>query len=477
MWWLLIPLLILMFLGLLLIRAWRFRPEPRSTPVVDVIEVDLDRAVRNLAGMIRCRTISWRQSDRTDTQEFERFKDLLADAYPLVHKACILEKIGPNGLLYHLKGANASEPTVFMSHFDVVPADDKAWDKPPFEGVVADATIWGRGALDTKSTLCAILEGAESLLSQGFVPAHDIYFAFSGDEEVAGPSAPAIVEVLSHRGIKPALVLDEGGAVVEGIFPGVTQPCAMVGIAEKGMLDVEFSLVGKGGHASAPPPHTSVGQLAQAVVDVENHPFRSQLTPAAAAMFNTLGRHATFVYRLIFANLWCFLPVLDRICRKTGGELNALMRTTCAFTKMEGSSAFNVLPPAAKVGANLRLAGYDTMDGAMSYLASIIKNKDIQIRKVYGNNASITSERQGQSWSKLNQAIAATWPDALISPYLMVACSDSRHYGSISSNVYRFSAMTLSREERASIHGNNERIPFDKLATTIRFYIRLMRRC
>ena len=233
----------------------------------------------------------------------------------------------------------------------------------------------------------------------------------------------------------------------------------------------------KGGHASAPPPHTSVGQLAQAVVDVENHPFRSQLTPAAAAMFNTLGRHATFVYRLIFANLWCFLPVLDRICRKTGGELNALMRTTCAFTKMEGSSAFNVLPPAAKVGANLRLAGYDTMDGAMSYLASIIKNKDIQIRKVYGNNASITSERQGQSWSKLNQAIAATWPDALISPYLMVACSDSRHYGSISSNVYRFSAMTLSREERASIHGNNERIPFDKLATTIRFYIRLMRRC
>ena len=477
MWWLMIPVLIILFLAVIVIRTLRFLPESRPAAHAEPVAVDEERAVRHLISMIRCRTISSRQDGQADQREFDQFKNLLKTAYPLVSQKCTLEEFGPNGLLYRLNGHSTAEPTVFMAHFDVVPADENAWDKPAFDGLTDEGAIWGRGTLDTKSTLCAVLESAETLLEQGFSPANDIYFAFSGDEETAGPSAPAIVDALSRRGIRPALVLDEGGVVVEGVFPGVSQPYALIGIAEKGMLDVEFTIVGQGGHASSPPPHTTVGELARAVVAVEGHPFKSQLTPGTAAMFNTLGRHSTFPYRLIFANLWCFFPVLDLICRKKGGELNALIRTTCAFTRMEGSAAFNVLPPVARVGANLRLAGLDTMDHALDYLKSVIKNENIQIHKVYGNNASVTSEAQGQSWSKLTQAIAATWPDALISPYLMVACSDSRHYGGISSKVYRFSAMALSKEERATIHGNNEHIPIEKLITAIRFYLRLMRRC
>ena len=363
-----------------------------------------------------------------------------------------------------------------MAHYDVVaPGDLSAWEKPPFDGVVEGGYLWGRGTLDTKGTLCGILEAAETLINEGFAPQHDIYFSFAGDEEIMGDGAPQIVDVLEARHIRPALVVDEGGAVVEHVFPGVDKPCALIGIGEKGQLEAEFSLHSQGGHASSPPPHTPVGVLAQAVTAVEGRPFPMKLTPPAAEMFDTLGRHSTFVYRMIFANLWLFRPVLDALCKKQGGEMNALMRTTCAFTMMEGSRQSNVIPPQAKVGANLRLIGGDTMESALRYLRATVRNPDIDITAVQGMNPSPYSDTKGEGWQRLKTAIGQSWPEAIVSPYLMIACSDSRHFCRISDAVMRFSAMALSGEERALIHGNNERIPVQKIADTVAFYMRLIR--
>ncbi len=209
------------------------------------------------------------------------------------------------------------------------------------------------------------------------MPENDIYFAFSGEEEIAGDSAKEIVSELERRGVSPALVLDEGGAVVDGIFPGVTAPCALIGTGEKGMFSLYMDMESNGGHASAPPPHTIAGLLAEAVTKIEAHPFPFRLTPPAAEMFDLLGRHSTFAFRLIYSNLWLFRGVLDGICRKTGGELNALVRTTVAVTEMSGSSANNVLPPRASIGLNLRLMGGDGSDAAVERLKTIVKNPDI----------------------------------------------------------------------------------------------------
>jgi len=272
-------------------------------------------------------------------------------------------------------------------------------------------------------------------------------------------------------------VLDEGGAVVENVFPGVKCPCALIGTGEKGPLDVKLTLDSKGGHSSTPPPHTPVGELAKAVTKIEDHPFPFTLTPPAAEMFDTLGRRSTFLFRLIFANLWCFKPVLNLICKMSGGEMNALVRTTVAFTQMQGGEASNVLPPHAWVGANLRLIGEETVESAKAYLEKTIANDKIKVEVVYGMNPSRISRTDTEGWQKLSAAIRGTWADTVVSPYLMLACSDSRHYGAISDRVYRFSAMALTKEERGLIHSNNQRIPLEKVEKTVAFYQRLIRSC
>lgn len=364
-----------------------------------------------------------------------------------------------------------------MAHYDVVPADEDAWEKPPFEGIIEGGVLWGRGTLDTKGTLLGVMEAAEAMIARGFVPEHDIYLAFAGDEEIAGTGAPTTVKLLKARGIHAALVVDEGGAVVENVFPGVSRPCALVGIGEKGSVNFEFSLASKGGHASAPPAHTLVGRLARAVTRVEGKPFPARMTKATAELFDTLGRHSTFVYRMIFANLWCFLPLLDLICKKRGGELNALMRTTCAFTMMEGSRAANVLPPKARMVANLRLISGDTASSAAEALRAAIQDDSIAVQRLNGDDPSPFSRTDSEGWRRLRRAIRATWPGSACFPLPDDRGSDSRHFSAISENVMRFCPMALSTEERGYIHGHNERIPVEKLGTLVEFYLRLIAQC
>ena len=318
---------------------------------------------------------------------------------------------------------------------------------------------------------------ADRLIKEGFVPECDVYFAFSGGEEVNGQGAVHIVDHFEKNGIEPAFILDEGGAVVENVFPGVKKPCGLIGIAEKGMMDVRYRVISEGGHASAPKPGAPIDRLSRASVKLLSKPFKAQLTEPVKEMFDTLGRHSSFLYRVIFSNITVFLPILDIICKKSGGELNALMRTTVAFTQMQGSSASNVIPPEAFMVSNIRLNPKDTTDSALKYIKDTIDDEKVEVTMLHGMNPSRISTTNCDGWNKVASAVASTWDGCIVSPYLMVQCSDSRHYGRISDRVYRFSAMDLTSEERASIHGNNERIRIDALERTVEFYLRLMKEC
>ncbi|MBQ2794074.1 MAG: M20/M25/M40 family metallo-hydrolase [Clostridia bacterium] len=466
---------LVLLLAVLVIRALAFKPGACQKTESEPVNFDGDAAANSLATLIRFKTVSSVDPSLEDDAEFEGLIAALPELYPKVYEVCELKRFDGRALLYRWRGRGDGQPAVLMAHYDVVPVNEDGWEVDPFSALIKDGVMWGRGTLDTKVTFNAILFSVNKLIAEGFTPENDVYLAFSGGEEVHGKGASEIVSYFEENGITPAFVMDEGGAVVENVFPGVKKPCALIGVAEKGFINLEFTAKSNGGHASAPKPHTPVGVLSQACVRLEKKPFKYHITPPVKAMFDKLGRESTFVYRLIFANLWCFAPVLDMICKKSGGDLNALMRTTVAFTQMEGSTAANVIPPHARMVANMRLNPYDTVDSAIEYVKKTVADGSIEVKALEANNPSRLSVTNTDGFMKIERAIKETWSCELVSQYLMVQCSDSYHWGRISDRVYRFSAMDLTSEERRTIHGHNERIRLDCLNRSVEFYIRLIK--
>ena len=469
--------IVVIFLAVIFIRTLAFRPKAQKIAAPEEVRFDKDRAVSSLQQLVRCRTISYNDKDLEEEEEFQKLLDLLPQLFPKVYATCEVKQLPDRALLLRWPGKSSAEPSVMMAHYDVVPADESQWEKPPFEGILEDGVLWGRGTLDTKVTFNSALTGAETLIESGFQPENDVYFAFSGGEEINGMGAVNIVNYFKQSGITPALVVDEGGAVVEGAFPGVKVPSGMIGIAEKGMMNVQYISHSSGGHASAPIPNTPVTNLAKACRKIVDNPFKMHLTSPVRQMFDTLGRHSTLLYRVIFANLWCFSPVLDLLGRMSGGEMNALLRTTTAFTQMQGSNARNVIPTTATIVSNMRLNPQDSVADATAYLKQTLGDLDVELEVLESFEPSPVSETGCPAWEKVASSVAETWQGCVVSPYLMVQCSDSRHYRDISRHVYRFSAMDLTAEERKSIHGNNERIRLDCLYRAVEFYIRLLKKC
>ena len=469
--------LVVVFLAVVLIRAAMFKPKDSGKKEFEEVEFDRAAAVNVLGELVKCRTVSYNDHSLEDDAEFEKLIGKLPELYPNVVKTCHMQRFDDRGLLFHWKGKGDGKPSVLMAHYDVVPVEEENWTHPAFDAEIVDGVMWGRGTLDTKVTFNGILSAAENVIKQGFTPENDIYFAFSGGEEVNGNGAKNIVKYFKDNGIELEMVVDEGGAVVEDVFPGVKQPCGLIGIAEKGMLNLEYSIASSGGHASAPAPHTPVGQLAIACTKVEAHPFKAHFTKPVLEMFDTLGRHSSFLYRMIFANLWCFGGVLDNMCKKSGGELNALMRTTVAFTQMSGSKAPNVIPPSVSMVSNLRLNPEDSVNGAVEYIRSVINDPAVKLTVGDHMEPSPISRTDCAGWERVSNAVAGTWKGCLVAPYLMVQCSDSRHYGEISDRVYRFSAMDLTAEERHTIHGNDEHIRLETIEHSVEFFIRVIKQC
>ena len=445
-----------------------------------------DKICADMCSMIKCKTVSDLDDTKIDHAEFEKFAAILKQAFPKIYAECSFFNVGKNGLVHKISGQKdnaaykAGHAVVLMAHYDVVPVEEQNWDFPPFAGDIVDGKIRGRGTMDTKGTLCACMEAVELALSKGWRPVQDLYLCFSGEEEINGQTCADIVSWFEENKITVDFVLDEGGAIVDNVFPGVKKLCAMVGTEEKGSTYLDLVVSGRPGHASAPPKHSSVGIASQIVEQIEKKQARVEFTPTVCQLLKTMGKNNSILpMKFIFSNLWLTKPLLNLISKLMGGELFALLHTTCAVTKFSGSTSYNVLPSKATVGMNFRLLGKDTVEKTVSKVEKIArktagKNADIQVNVVSYGNPSKVSDIKCSQWETLSQAINETWPDILVSPYLMMACSDSRHYCRITDKVYRFSAMFMSKADRAMIHGVNEEIRIEELLKTVEFYSKLI---
>lgn len=448
------------------------------------VALDSAGAVERFAGAIRIPTISLEDTQAIDSAAFRALHAYLADNFPLVHANLTRETVSDLSLLYTWPGRDPSlEPVVLMGHQDVVPVipgTEDGWTYPPFGGVVADGYVWGRGTMDDKVSVLAILEAVETLLREGYTPARTVYLAFGHDEEVGGvQGARAIAQLLADRGAEPyALVMDEGGAVARGMIPGIEGAVALVGIAEKGYANVELLVEGAGGHSSTPPPQTNIGILAEAVSELEEHPFPARLEGPARAMFEYLAPEMSFLPRFVVGNLWILEPVVRRAM--LGNRMMAsMLRTTTAPTIIEGGVKANVLPIRARAVINHRIIPGETAESVVARDRRVIGDERVRA-SILGEDhtdPSPVSDPEGAAFQLVARTIKRVLPEeeVVVAPYLVMGGTDAKYYAGRSANVFRFLAAPVEADALERVHGTDERMGISGFLSSVAFFHELIR--
>lgn len=431
-----------------------------------------------LSQLVAVPTVS-AERDLLGAGPFEDFVALLGRLYPLTHERLAFERIGDLGLVYRWAPAagGARAPVVLMAHWDVVPVtgQEAAWTHPPFGGVIADGWVHGRGTLDDKGALCTLLEAVENLLAEGFAPAREVWLCLGGDEETYGDAARQIAETLHGRGVRPWLVLDEGGAVSDLPLPGLSGWFAMIGLAEKGVMAVELTAAADGGHASAPTGITAVGRIARAVSRLNRNPFRPRLPRTVSAMMLRLAEHASAGYAQAYRTAAAAPWLTARLLQLAGHEAAAMARTTVAPTMVAGGSAPNVLPSHAGATVNVRVNIGETTAGVVTRIRRAIADPTVGVRAVEASEPSAESSADTAQFALLARAVQAGYPGVPAIPYLVTGATDARHWHRLGPNVYRFAPLQLDAGQRASIHGTDERVRVDSLVRGERCYRALLK--
>lgn len=471
--------------GVIGYNAARLKPSrPQGSPIDAGGYRAGDDAVERFREMLRVPTVSRGDAARVDRKPFERWVPTLRRLYPRTFKACELTMIDEFGILLRWPGAYpAADPIVMMAHHDVVPVDGQDWKYDPFAAEIHDGQIWARGSLDTKCIAGAFFEAVEHLVAEGYVPPRDVWYFSSNGEEIAAPTCAHAVEWMRERDIHPYVVLDEGGAVAADSALGVTEPVAMVGVSEKGHVDLTVSATAGGGHASTPAANDACRLLARACERIAASPGAPEFTPAVDATLAELGSRAGGAMRAVFANLWLTRPVVARIMA-SNPETAAMLRTTYALTQLEGSPAHNVLPPVARANFNVRIAPFETAADAIARaralaaqecVASGVPSDRVRVEVneaiPHTEPAPISPFVGDAAFDYLHRCVSGVYPEAGFAPYVQNSCTDSREFNAICKRVYRFGGFVFSKQARGLIHAANERIGVDVYKRGIEFYV------
>ncbi len=461
----LLGLLFVAFINSMIIKD---RTETPQIPETD--KALSDELAKEFSKMIQIETLSYRR-ELKNMKPFHQLHEVMENLFPKVFEK--LEKIEFEGgsLLLKWKGKKSDKPMVLMAHQDIVPAERADWKFEPFSGEITEDEVYGRGTLDTKCTLYAFFKAVEELIKEGFNPEQDIYLSTSTDEEISGFGAEKAVEYLKNNGIEPFIVLDEGGAIVSGALPSVSKPMALIGVLEKGYVNVKFTAKSRGGHSSTPPKNSPIARLSAFINDVEKKfPLKTKMIDEVAGMFKTAAPTMSGPYRFLFGNLWLFKPLITWLLPKINSYGRALLSTTIAFTMSKGSEAANVIPSEAYVICNMRTHPIQNIAESVAVLEEIAKKYDVDTEIVENREASPISRTDGEAFKYLSDSIKKAYPDVVVSPYIMLGGTDARFFTEITDSALRFSPVRMDQAAMAKIHGKDESIQKSSLVEALYFF-------
>lgn len=432
-----------------------------------------------LAEAIRFQTISYQDRSKIDLEEFSRLHVFLREQYPQVFAQLEVETVNEYSLLIRWPGSDPSlAPILFTAHMDVVPIEpgtEGDWQHPPFAGVVADGRIYGRGALDDKLGVLGILEAAESLLAEGFVPTRTLVFAFGHDEEISGKEGAAkLAARMRDKGWHFAWMVDEGGMLLSDNPLLPDKPVAMINVAEKGYLTLTLVATGEGGHSSRPPKVSTIGRLSAALARIEKNPFPTRLEGPVAAMLEALAPHVGQPNQFVFSNLWLTGGVVsDRMSEEPMTE--SYVRTTTALTMFNAGVKENVVPQRAEAKVNFRLLPGDTPELVVSRIKALVDDPAIEISYDEWDQLPAVADYSGGGFAVISEAATAVYPEAVVVPSLLVATTDTRHYIDLADNQYRFHGVMIATSQASSVHGTDEYVGVESYEKSIEVARQMMR--
>ena len=467
-----------LLISVILIRAYLHQPDVYEFKAEAALVLDETKAIENLSKSIQFQTISHPDYEKFDYEEFQRFLSWLETEYFQVFKNLEKKYLGKTLLLKWQGEASDLNPILLTAHYDVVPvrADaDSIWQESPFSGKIDGDYVWGRGTLDDKSGVIAILEAVNYLLEKNFSPRRTVYLSFGHDEEIGGRrGAGKVTEFLLNEGVELEWTLDEGSFLLQDIIPGINKPVAVINVAEKGSLTIQVIGKAEGGHSSMPSSKSSVGYLAEALLKLEKNPVPGKLEGISLGLFDEVSKQMPFQYKILFANLWLFEPLINNFLSDSP-TMNAVIRTTTAPTMLSASNRLNVLASEAVGTVNFRLHPRDNPEKIVNFVKDLISNENIEVKNLSaGTLASSVSDWETEGYRAISNSVREVYGDIIVAPGLMVGGSDSKHYAKAAKNSYRFNPFPLSVNELSGLHGIDERIKKDDFLNGIRSYIKII---
>lgn len=425
-----------------------------------------------LQKMIPCKTVS--KKDSYDDTEFKKLRIVMEELFPLIHKRAKKMTFGDDCWMYCIEGNDKNRNIMLMSHHDVVAVEGE-WKYDGFSGEIAEGKIWGRGTVDTKTSLFAEFSALEELLEDGYELPCNVYIGSSHNEEIAGDGVPKALEYFKEKGITFEVILDEGGAVIDPPVGGMkVEKCAMVAVHEKGFYHLNCRATTGSAHAglTAGQQATPVERMSAFVHEISSkNIFIRRLNPQITAMFTHMAPHCKFPMNLLFGNLWLFGGILKRVMPSLSAAAGGLLGTTCVFNEIKGTRE----EKCCTARATLRPVDAEDWKKDFQAFVEVAKKYDITVEvdktSEYHEPADMTKPQLAYAFDCIRQVFPAYPPIPMILP----AGTDARNFTEICPCILRFAPIRLSAQQLASVHSENENIDLDAVADAVAFYKRFIR--